>query len=182
MIKCSNLDLEGCLLFEVENYNDSRGNFSEVYKEQDYSKFLPRNINFVQDNESVSKYGVLRGLHFQKTPLEQSKLIRVSYGKIQDILVDIRKESNTFGKYISVILSKDNCKQIFIPKGFAHGFLTLSDSAIVNYKVDNYYSKDCDSGILFDDPDINIKWAINKSELCISEKDLNLPLLKNIKN
>ena len=113
MIKCSELKQKGVLLFETEIYEDSRGSFSEVYKESDYFRFLPKDINFIQDNESVSEYGVLRGLHFQKKPLEQSKLIRVSKGEIQDVIVDIQKESDTFGQHISIILSKENQKQIF---------------------------------------------------------------------
>tara|TARA_B100001750_G_scaffold211509_1_gene192773 strand:+ start:739 stop:1287 length:549 start_codon:yes stop_codon:yes gene_type:complete len=180
MIKCSELKLKGVLLFETEIYEDSRGSFSEVYKESDYFRFLPKDINFIQDNESVSQYGVLRGLHFQKKPLEQSKLIRVSKGEIQDVIVDIQKESDTFGQHISIILSKENQKQIFIPKGFAHGFLTLSNTAIVNYKVDNYFSKEDDCGISFNDSDINIQWDISESDLSISQKDLNLPNLKNL--
>ena len=180
MIKYSKLKLKGVLLFETEIHKDSRGSFSEVYKESDYFRFLPKDINFIQDNESISQYGVLRGLHFQKKPLEQSKLIRVSKGEIQDLIVDIRKESDTFGQYISIILSKENQKQVFIPKGFAHGFLTLSNTAIINYKVDNYFSKENDSGVLFNDSDINIEWNLPKSDLSISEKDLNLPNLKNL--
>ena len=119
-------------------------------------------------------------LHFQKSPFQQSKLVRVSNGEIQDIIVDIRKGSSTFGKYISVILSKENQKQIFIPKGFAHGFLTLSKSAVVNYKVDNYYSSEHDSGILFKDSDIGISWNINEPDIIVSKKDSNLSALKEL--
>ena len=180
MIKCSELKLGGVLLFEVDIFKDSRGSFSEVYKESDFSCFLPDDINFIQDNESESKYGVLRGLHFQKAPFEQSKLVRVSHGEIQDVIVDIRKDSSTFGQYISVVLSKANQKQIFIPKGFAHGFLTLSKSAIVNYKVDSYYSPDFDSGILFNDPKIGIDWNIDELEITTSQKDSNLKNLNQL--
>ena len=180
MIKCSELKLSGVLLFEVDIFKDSRGSFSEVYKESDFSGFLPDDINFIQDNESESKYGVLRGLHFQKAPFEQSKLVRVSHGEIQDVIVDIRKDSITFGQYVSVVLSKANQKQIFIPKGFAHGFLTLSKSAIVNYKVDTYYSPDFDSGILFNDPKIGIDWNIDELEITASQKDSNLKDLNQL--
>ena len=180
MIKCNYLEIEGVLLFESEKHEDSRGSFSEVYREADCAKFLPNNIHFIQDNESVSKYGVLRGLHFQTVPLEQAKLIRVSRGEIQDVVVDIRKHSKTFGKHISLKLSKQNGKQLFVPKGFAHGFLVLSDTAIINYKVDNYYSKEHDSGILFNDPDLKINWAIRNSEIQISDKDSSLSQLKNL--
>ena len=134
----------------------------------------------MQDNESVSKYGVLRGVHFQKKPFEQSKLVRVSHGEIQDVVVDIRKDSSTFGQYISVILSKQNQRQLFVPKGFAHGFLTLSESAIVNYKVDTYYSPDSDSGVLFNDSDIGINWNIDEAEIIMSQKDSNLQALKQL--
>ena len=180
MIKFSELKLGGVLLFEVDIFKDSRGSFSEVYKESDFSCFLPDDINFIQDNESESKYGVLRGLHFQKAPFEQSKLVRVSHGEIQDVIVDIRKDSSTFGQYISVVLSKANQKQIFIPKGFAHGFLPLSKSAIVNYKVDSYYSPDFDSGILFNDPKIGIDWNIDELEITTSQKDSNLKNLNQL--
>ena len=180
MIKCSHLELDGLLLFESKKYNDSRGNFSEVYRLDQFSKFLPDKIKFIQDNESFSNKGVLRGLHFQESPFEQSKLIRVSHGEIQDVVVDIRPNSKTFGKNFSLKLSKENGRQLFVPKGFAHGFLVLSDQAIVNYKVDNYYSKEHDSGILFDDLDLNINWELNKSDIQISEKDLNLPQLKDL--
>ena len=122
----------------------------------------------------------MRGLHFQKAPFEQSKLVRVSHGEIQDVIVDIRKDSSTFGQYISVVLSKANQKQIFIPKGFAHGFLTLSKSAIVNYKVDSYYSPDFDSGILFNDPKIGIDWNIDELEITTSQKDSNLKNLNQL--
>ena len=180
MIKCSHLEIDGLLLFESEKYNDLRGSFSEVYRLDQFSKFLPDNINFVQDNESFSNKGVLRGLHFQESPFEQSKLVRVSHGEIQDVVVDIRKNSKTFGKYISLKLSKGNGRQLFVPKGFAHGFLVLSEQAIVNYKVDNYYSKEHDSGILFNDSDLNINWELDESEIEYSEKDLNLPQLRDL--
>ena len=180
MIKCSHLEIDGVLLFESEKYDDSRGSFSEVYRLGQFAEFFPDNIDFVQDNESFSSKGVLRGLHFQKSPFEQSKLVRVSHGEIQDVIVDIRANSKTFGKHISLKLSKENGRQLFVPKGFAHGFLVLSDFAIVNYKVDNYYSKEHDSGILFNDSDLDIKWELDKSEIKASDKDLNLPQLKNL--
>tara|TARA_Y100000817_G_C16538448_1_gene403297 strand:+ start:24 stop:575 length:552 start_codon:yes stop_codon:yes gene_type:complete len=180
MIKCSHLEIDGLLLFESKKYDDSRGSFSEVYRLDQFSGFLPDKIKFVQDNESFSNKGVLRGLHFQESPFEQSKLVRVSHGKIQDVVVDIRKNSKTFGKHISLKLSKENGRQLFVPKGFAHGFLVLSNQAIVNYKVDNYYSKEHDSGILFNDSDLNINWELDESEIEYSKKDLNLPQLKNL--
>ena len=177
MIKCLKLDLEGALLFENLTFKDSRGSFSEVFKDLEYSKHL-QGVKFIQDNESVSNYGVLRGLHYQKGDYKQSKLVRASYGEIQDVVVDIRKDSATFGKHISVILSKDNNKQIFVPKGFAHGFLVLSDFAIVNYKVDNIYSLKHESGLLYCDKDLDIKWNIE--DVVVSEKDSLLPTLSEI--
>jgi len=180
MIVCSELELKGVLLFESKIFKDSRGSFSEIYN-LNYLKYIPKEINFIQDNESVSKYGVLRGLHFQSGPFQQSKLVRVSKGEIQDIIVDVRKDSSTFGKYISVLLSKKNGKQIFIPKGFAHGFLTLSKEAIVNYKVDNEYSKEYESGIIYNDKDLSINWRVDSKDLIVSDKDLSLPFMKDLK-
>ena len=180
MTVCSELELKGVLLFESKIFKDSRGSFSEVYN-SDYSNYIPQEVRFIQDNESVSKYGVLRGLHFQKRPFEQSKLVRVSKGEIQDIVVDIRRDSPTFGKYISVLLSKENGRQVFVPKGFAHGFLALSKEAIVNYKVDNKYSKEHESGIMYSDKDLLINWKIEPEKLIISDKDLLLPFLKDLK-
>ena len=178
MIKCTQLAIEGLLLFESKLYEDSRGSFSEVFKQKDIFEFLPSNIEFVQENESISRYGVLRGMHFQINPCSQSKLIRVACGAIQDVVVDVRKDSPTFGQHLSIDLSKDNRRQLFVPKGFAHGFLSLSDNTIVNYKVDNYYSVKHESGLLFSDPDLNIKWKIDSSDVVVSEKDLKFPKLK----
>ena len=179
MIKCSKLDLEGALLFENLTFKDNRGSFSEVFKDLEYSEHL-QEIKFIQDNESVSKYGVLRGLHYQKSNYEQSKLVRVSYGEVQDVIVDIRNESSTFGKHISVILSKENGKQLFVPKGFAHGFLVLSDFAIVNYKVDNVYSPKHELGLLYSDKNLNIKWGLETDSIVVSQRDLDLPTLNKI--
>jgi len=137
-------------------------------------------INFVQDNESLSTRGVLRGLHFQKPPFAQAKLIRCIVGEILDVVVDLRENSSSYGSVKSIILSSVNKKQLFIPKGFAHGFVVLSDSALISYKVDNYYSHAHDSGILWNDPALNIDWVINPDQLIISSKDQNLlPLVKN---
>ena len=172
----SHLELDGVLLFEPDVFKDARGSFSEVFK----SSYTPEEIKFVQDNESVSKYGVLRGIHFQKKPFEQSKLVRVSKGEMQDVVVDLRKGSPTFGRYMSFFLSKENGKQIFIPKGFGHGFLSLSEELIVNYKVDNKYSKKSESGIIYNDKDLSIKWALETKDLIISDKDLQLPLLRDL--
>ena len=180
MIECFELGLKGVLVFEPKIIKDLRGSFSEVYNSS-YLNYIPKKVNFIQDNESVSIQGVLRGLHFQRKPFEQSKLVRVSKGEIQDVVVDIRKDSPTFGRYVSVLLSKKNGKQIFVPRGFAHGFLTLSKEAIVNYKVDNEYSKNHESGIVYDDKDLSIDWIIKHEDMIISNKDLLLPSIKGIK-
>ena len=138
-----------------------------------------QNISFVQENESMSSYGVLRGLHFQLPPFSQSKLVRVIQGSILNVSVDLRRKSATFGKYFSIRLS-DNNKQLFIPRGFAHGFISFSEHTIVNYKCDNYYCKDSESGIAWNDPELNIDWEIDSSKIIMSEKDLLNPYLKDI--
>ena len=165
---------EGVKLFEMESFDDNRGSFKEIYNKEIQS-VVGENINFIQDNESTSSYGVLRGLHYQKAPYEQSKLIRVSFGEIQDVIVDIREGSKTYGKWESYTISSDNNRALFVPKGFAHGFLVLSKDAIVNYKVDNYYNKDSESGISYNDSSLNIKWMLDQSQIIINQKDLNYP-------
>ena len=157
-------------------FEDRRGYFFETYNEISFNNNYKK-IIFVQDNESKSKFGTLRGLHFQKPPYEQSKLIRVVKGKIQDIAVDLRPASSTYRQYVSVILDEQNKKQLFIPKGFAHAFLTLSNEAIVIYKVDNFYSKQHDSGVRYDDPLLNINWKLGKEKIIVSDKDKQLPYL-----
>ena len=172
-------DIDGVLIYEPKVFSDSRGNFFESYNK---NNFLDSNINidFVQDNQSLSSFGVLRGLHFQKAPYAQTKLVRVIKGKILDVAVDIRKGSLTYKKWISVELSEDNFKQIIIPKGFAHGFVVLSETAVVLYKTDNFYAPQADAGIKFDDPELNINWVIDKKYIKVSEKDAKLPFLKDV--
>ena len=180
MIKCTHLEIDGLLLFESEKYDDSRGSFSEVYRLDQFSEFLPDDINFIQDNESHSNKGVLRGLHFQESPFEQSKLVRVSHGEIQDVVVDIRKKSKTFRKHISIKLSKQNGRQLFVPKGFAHGFMTLEKDTEVLYKVSDYYAPEFDFGIKWNDPGLGINWGVSAASVTLSEKDENQPLLNEI--
>ena len=175
-IKVIKTDIDDVLIFEPEKFIDNRGCLIESFNQGFYSKYLP-NINFVQDNESLSKYGVLRGLHFQKAPFEQAKLVRVVKGEVQDIAVDIRPESKTYKKYISVILNDSNKKQLYIPRGFAHAFLVLSKEAIVSYKMDNYFNLESSSGIKFDDLDIDINWKLNFKDIILSDKDKKLPYL-----
>ena len=168
--------IEGLVIIQPKVFEDERGYFMESFKDSFIKKNFPE-INFIQDNESKSSYGVLRGLHFQKPPFEQTKLVRVIEGKIQDVAVDLRKESPTYGKYYSIVLSGSNKKQLLVPKGFAHGFLTLSKKAIVSYKVDNQYSPLNDSGIICNDPQLNINWELNQQQILVSEKDKSLKQL-----
>ena len=174
-----NTSIEGLVAIKPRVFEDERGYFMESYKESFIETQFPE-IKFIQDNESKSSYGVLRGLHFQKFPYEQTKLVRVIHGKVLDVAVDLRSGSPTFGKHESIILSGANKLQFLIPKGFAHGFVVLSDTAIFSYKVDNYYNSDSDAGIIWNDSNLNIDWKINKKELKLSEKDLNLPTLLKI--
>lgn len=157
-------------------YEDERGYFYESFKSSFFAEKFPE-IKFVQDNESKSKYGVLRGLHFQKPPCEQTKLVRVIKGEVLDVVVDMRSESRTFRRSFTIKLSETNKKQLLIPKGFAHGFVVLSEEAIFSYKVDQEYSPEHDSGIIYNDPTLNIDWRINRKVLIISEKDNKLPTL-----
>lgn len=170
--------IEGLVVIQPRVFEDKRGYFMESYKESFFKENFP-DIHFIQDNESRSTYGVLRGLHFQKPPFEQTKLVRVIDGEVLDVAVDLREKSPTYGKWESVILTGENKKQFLIPKGFAHGFVVLSKEAIFSYKVDNIYAPDYDSGIYFDDTDLAIDWIVSKSDLIISQKDLNLQLLKH---
>tara|TARA_Y100001970_G_scaffold242289_1_gene306583 strand:- start:32519 stop:33046 length:528 start_codon:yes stop_codon:yes gene_type:complete len=169
-------EIKDVLLLKPSFFNDSRGYFFESYNQNLLSKHS-FNIDFVQDNESKSKFGVLRGIHFQNSPFEQSKLIRVIHGKIQDVAIDLRPLSPTYKKYVSIILDDKNKEQLFIPKGFGHAFLTLSDTAIISYKVDGFYNKDADAGIKYDDPSININWELNDNQIILSDKDNKLPYL-----
>lgn len=163
-------------------HKDTRGYFVETFRKDKLEHFIGYRLDFCQDNESKSSKGVLRGLHYQIEPYAQTKLVRVIKGKVQDVVVDIRQESPTFGKYISIELSDENKRQILVPKGFAHGFLVLTDEAIVAYKTDNYYSPKHQRCIAFNDPDINISWNIESDALSLSEKDMNSSTLKEITN
>ena len=166
------------VIIEPKVFADERGYFMESFRKDLFEENI-RKIDFVQDNESKSTKGVLRGLHYQLPPFAQSKLVRVIKGKALDVAVDIRKGSPTFGNYVAVELSEENRRQLFIPRGFAHGFLVLSDEAIFTYKVDNYYAPECDRSIRFDDPTIAIDWNFPKDRIIISQKDKNAPFLKD---
>jgi dTDP-4-dehydrorhamnose 3,5-epimerase len=163
--------IKDLLIIEPTVYNDERGYFFESFNKKQFEKLTDRNIDFVQDNESKSKYGTLRGLHYQVEPFAQTKLVRVIKGKVLDIAVDIREDSETYGKYFSLELSEDNKKQLLIPRGFAHGFVVLSQEAIFTYKCDNYYNKNAEGGITFNDKQLNIDWKIDLGDIILSEKD-----------
>jgi len=179
-LKIKETYLRGCFVLEPEVFEDSRGYFLESFNRNVFVKTIGRDIDFVQDNESLSSKGVLRGLHFQIGDFAQAKLVRVVRGRVQDVVVDIREGSKTFGKYFSIELSETNKKQLFIPKGFAHGFLVLEDNTIFCYKCDNYYNPKNEGGIHYNDQDINIHWMLPAEDLIVSEKDLNLPVFKTI--
>jgi dTDP-4-dehydrorhamnose 3,5-epimerase len=172
----SETGIPGLFIFEPKVFGDSRGYFLEAYNEKNFSQQGVRE-NFVQDNESSSTYGVIRGLHYQASPYEQAKLIRVIEGRILDVVVDIRKGSPAYGKSYAVELSGENKKQLFIPIGFAHGFSVLSEKAVVLYKCNNFYNKESESGILYNDPQLNIDWKIPAGKAIVSDKDKILPLL-----
>ena len=165
------------VIIEPKVHGDSRGYFVETFVSNKLEEFLGYQINFCQDNESKSSKGVLRGLHYQLPPHAQTKLVRVISGRVLDVAVDIRKNSPTFGKYVAVELSGENKKQLLIPRGFAHGFVVLEDDTVFAYKVDNYYSPQCDRGIAFDDKNLNIDWILKKEELNLSPKDTKQPKL-----
>lgn len=166
--------LEGLKIIEPKVWGDDRGYFYESFNEKVWNENMPA-VNFIQDNQSKSTRGVLRGLHFQKGDAAQAKLVRVIHGEVLDVAVDIRKNSETYGKWFSIRLSAANHRQLFVPRGFAHGFLTLSQTAIFAYKCDNFYSKSDESGIRYDDPTLNIDWEIDISSVGVSEKDQVLP-------
>ena len=170
--------IEGVYIIEPKVFNDARGYFMEAWKLQEFNEHIG-NVDFIQDNESKSSFGVLRGLHYQKGEFSQAKLVRVIKGKVLDVAVDIRKSSPTFGKHVMVELSEDNKRQFFIPRGFAHGFLVLSEEAIFTYKVDNPYAPQAEAGIRWNDPDLNIEWPIDFSKVQTSEKDLKQPFFKD---
>ena len=172
-MKLINTNIEGLTIIEPLVYKDSRGFFFEPYNKNKFDEYFGI-TNFVQDNESKSSKGVLRGFHFQKPPFDQAKLVRCIEGKVLDIALDLRKQSKTYGHYEKVVLSAENKKQFFIPRGFAHAFLVLSKSAIFSYKVDNIYAPEYDSGVIWSDTDLSIDWNFENSELIISEKDQNL--------
>ena len=173
--------LKGCFIIEPKVISDNRGYFMESFNQNTFNSGINQEINFVQDNQSFSSKGVLRGLHYQTNEYAQSKLVRVLQGEVLDVVVDIRPNSETFGQYESIILSSQNQKQFFIPCGFAHGFLVLSETATFFYKCDNFYNKESEGGIIYNDEIINIDWKLDTKDLIISDKDKLLPNLQNAK-
>ena len=169
-MKVIKTDIEGVVIIEPQLFGDSRGYFMESYSERDFARLVAP-VRFVQDNESRSRYGVVRGLHYQREPYSQSKLVRCLEGRVLDVAVDIRPESPTYGKYVTVELSADNHRQLFIPKGFAHGFAVLSKEALFAYKCDEFYHPEAECGIAWDDPTLSIDWGLPKEDIILSEKD-----------
>jgi len=172
-------DIEGVVIIEPKVFGDNRGYFFESFNAREFAEKTGIGVNFVQDNESKSRFGVLRGLHFQLPPYTQSKLVRVVKGRVLDVAVDIRKGSPTYGKYVSCEMSEDNKLQFFVPKGFAHGFCVLSDEAVFQYKCDDFYHPEAEGAIAWNDPEIAIKWPLVADEVILSEKDMHHPTLKN---
>lgn len=171
--------LEGCFIIEPNVIPDERGYFMESYNEKRFADITGQNVHFVQDNQSYSVRGVLRGLHYQTGEHAQAKLVRVIQGEVLDVAVDVRPGSKTFGQHVAVKLSAENHRQLFVPRGFAHGFLVLSETVVFFYKCDNYYNKESEGGIIYNDPSVNIDWGMDADEYIISPKDTVLPNLEN---
>jgi len=171
--------LNGCFVLEPKIFKDNRGYFFESFNNKNFNEGLGKEVNFIQDNQSLSTYGVLRGLHYQEGSFAQAKLVRVLKGKVLDVAVDLRDGSPTYGEHVAIELSCDNKKQLFVPRGFAHGFVVLSQEVEFFYKCDNYYNKASEKGIIYNDIDFAIDWRINENDIIISEKDMELPSFKD---
>ena len=179
MIEVKKTDIEGVLIIEPKVFGDARGYFLESFNSKEFAEKTGLNIDFVQDNESMCSYGVMRGLHFQNPPYTQSKLVRCVKGAVLDVAVDIRKGSLTYGKHVAVELTEDNHRQFFVPRGFAHGFAVLSETAVFQYKCDNFYAPQADGGISILDDSLGIDWKIPTAKALLSEKDTKHALLKD---
>ena len=180
-MKVIETELKGCFIIEPTIFKDERGYFFESFNKQKFNELTGKEIEFVQDNESYSTKGVLRGLHFQRGNDAQAKLMRVSHGAVLDVVVDIRNDSPTFGHHVAIELSGENKKQFFISRGFAHGFIVLSDTVTFLYKCDNLYNKESEGGIIYNDPTLNIDWKLSEEDFIISPKDIILPTLAEAK-
>ena len=172
-------EIADVVICEPKIFGDHRGYFTETFRKDALEEFLGYEVNFCQDNESKSKYGVLRGLHYQLPPFTQTKLVRVLEGSVLDVAVDIREGSPTFGQHLAVELTAENKRQLFVPRGFAHGFVVLSETATFAYKCDNYYAPEYDRGVFFNDETLNINWKVPFEKMLLSEKDKQQPLLKD---
>lgn len=172
--------LNDCFVIEPTIFNDDRGYFFESYNKEKFDDLIGTKVNFIQDNESFSTKGVLRGLHFQTDAHAQAKLVRVTHGEVLDVAVDIRPNSSTFLQVVTERLSSENKKQLFIPRGFAHGFIVLSDTVVFNYKCDNFYNKASEGGIIYNDETLNIDWVLDSKDFLVSDKDLVLPTVKDL--
>lgn len=178
-MKIIRTDIEGLVIIEPEVFSDARGCFFESFSERRFSDAVAP-VKFVQDNESRSTYGVVRGLHFQRSPYEQAKLVRVVKGRVLDVAVDLREGSPTFGRHFAVELSEENHRQMFIPRGFAHGFSVLSEEAVFQYKCDNYYHPESEGAVIWNDPDLAIDWGVPEEKVVVSSKDAANPLLSEL--
>ena len=178
-MKVSETELKGCFIIEPQIFSDERGYFFESFHKEKFQQLTNIEVNFLQDNEAFSNRGIIRGLHFQKGQFAQAKLVRVVKGKVLDVALDIRLGSKTYGKHFSIILSEKNKKQLFIPRGFAHGYAVLEDNTVFSYKCDNYYNKESESGVIYNDSDLLIDWMLKDEEVLLSVKDNKLnPLIK----
>ncbi|HOW14581.1 dTDP-4-dehydrorhamnose 3,5-epimerase [Methanosarcina sp.] len=178
-MKIINTEINDLFIIEPDVFGDERGYFFESYNKMKLDPLIGSEYTFVQDNESKSSYGVIRGLHYQLAPFSQTKLVRVLQGKVYDVAVDLRKSSPTFGKWVGVELSGENKRQFLIPKGFAHGFSVLSETAVFAYKCDEYYHPEAEAGIIYNDPSLNINWKVKDADIKVSSKDLLLPKFEN---
>ena len=177
-MKINQTPLRDCFIVIPNVFRDKRGLFCETFNKKDFEAASGLTRDFVQDNQSISSYGVLRGLHYQNGPTAQAKLVRVIKGSVLDIVVDLRKDSETFGKHFSIILDDENFQQLYVPRGFAHGFVTLSKTSIFAYKCDNFYDSTSEGGIIYNDATLSLDWHLPKEDLIISDKDLKLPTFK----
>ncbi|MGB7786115.1 MAG: dTDP-4-dehydrorhamnose 3,5-epimerase [Salinimicrobium sp.] len=180
MLELERTPLKDCFLLKPSVFTDKRGTFIESFNQQRFEDATGLHLNFVQDNQSTSTRGVLRGLHFQTGPFAQAKLLRCPMGKVLDVVVDLRPDSPTFKKSFKAVLSDENHLQLFIPAGFAHGFITLSEKSLFAYKCDQYYNKEADAGVIWNDPALNIDWNFPEDQLILSEKDANLPTFEQL--